>query len=345
MAVRLQIRPWGRLPDLTRPTSPPKRERGAVAWFAPYYVLAFGLAGLISTDVIPVRSWLEWLMAPSSEASVALAAAPPPHGPPRAVLGETEVRRAAMGVYTGRDDELWQVPDDQPPMALAMADPDEADGPGDMAEHTVEADAADEVAPAEPRPSRSRPARTRRKSSRARKRATPAAAPPEPAEEPRAVASRDDEPEESARPDPFEIASLDRPPRLRPEREPTPPSRPRKKRRTAPAVGGGGSCEAAIASYSEEYKMGEANDTPPDISRETYAAILNTGSYFSHCGAPGSMGIQICAAVQNGRAVGVTVRTSPRSRKVQRCVSAAVRGLSFPSHPRMDVTNTTFKPM
>ena len=68
-----------------------------------------------------------------------------------------------------------------------------------------------------------------------------------------------------------------------------------------------------------------------------------SGSYFAHCGVPDTTSIHICAAVQNGRAVGVTVRTAPGSKKLSRCIAAGVRGLSFPSHPRMDVTRTTFE--
>jgi hypothetical protein len=54
------------------------------------------------------------------------------------------------------------------------------------------------------------------------------------------------------------------------------------------------------------------------------------------------MGINICAAVQNGRAVGVTVTTRPPDRRVQSCIAAGVRGLSFPAHPKLDVTRTSF---
>jgi hypothetical protein len=54
------------------------------------------------------------------------------------------------------------------------------------------------------------------------------------------------------------------------------------------------------------------------------------------------MGITVCAAIQNGRAVGVTVSTRPSDPKVAGCIAGAIRGLSFPSHPRLDVTTTTF---
>jgi hypothetical protein len=55
------------------------------------------------------------------------------------------------------------------------------------------------------------------------------------------------------------------------------------------------------------------------------------------------MEINICAAVQNGRAVGVTVVTKPRNPGVASCIAGGVRGLSFPSHPKLDVTRTAFK--
>ncbi len=88
--------------------------------------------------------------------------------------------------------------------------------------------------------------------------------------------------------------------------------------------------------------MGDSS-MPRDISAARYGAVLNSGSYFSHCNVPATMSLHICAAVQNGTAVGVTVTTEPGSSRVASCVAAAVRGLSFPSHPRMDVTRTTFK--
>jgi hypothetical protein len=108
-----------------------------------------------------------------------------------------------------------------------------------------------------------------------------------------------------------------------------------------PVLGGGGSCEAAVAKYSEEYKMG-GNNGPPDLTAGAYGAVLNKGTYLNSCGVPPSMGVNICAAVQNGRAVGVTVTTDPPSPGIASCVAAQVRGMGFPAHPRLDVTRTTF---
>jgi hypothetical protein len=108
-----------------------------------------------------------------------------------------------------------------------------------------------------------------------------------------------------------------------------------------PILAGGMSCEAAQAAYVEEIKVGGAKG-PADITGGQYGAILNRGSYFAHCGVPESMSINICAAIQNGRAVGVTVNTNPRDGRIAGCIGQGVRGLSFPSHPKLDVTRTSF---
>jgi hypothetical protein len=106
-----------------------------------------------------------------------------------------------------------------------------------------------------------------------------------------------------------------------------------------PQVSGGGSCEAAIAKYTEDYSQ---QGVPPDLSAGAYAGVLNKGSYLNSCGVPSNMAVSICAAVQNGRAVGVTVVTTPSNPGISSCVRAQVMGLGFPSHPRMDVARTTF---
>jgi hypothetical protein len=108
-----------------------------------------------------------------------------------------------------------------------------------------------------------------------------------------------------------------------------------------PTVTDRGSCEAAINAYVEEYKIGN-DGVPPDLGAADYGAVLNRGGYLNACGVPSDMEVSICAAVQNGRAVGVTVTTSPSSPGVASCVARQVRGLGFPSHPRLDVARTTF---
>lgn len=107
-----------------------------------------------------------------------------------------------------------------------------------------------------------------------------------------------------------------------------------------PILAGGTSCEAAQAAYVQDMKL-DGSDKP-DLSVGQLGAVLNNSGYFGHCGVPASMAVNICAAVQNGRAVGVTVSTDPKNPGISSCIASAVRGLSFPSNPKLDITRTTF---
>jgi hypothetical protein len=107
---------------------------------------------------------------------------------------------------------------------------------------------------------------------------------------------------------------------------------------TRPVLPGGMSCEAASSKYIEDY----SKDAPPDLTHGAYGGVLNRGDYLNACGVPPSMAVNICAAVQNGQAVGVTVSTNPPNGGIARCIAGQVRSLSFPSHPRLDVTHTVF---
>jgi eukaryotic-like serine/threonine-protein kinase len=109
-----------------------------------------------------------------------------------------------------------------------------------------------------------------------------------------------------------------------------------------PMLGGGMSCEAAQNAYVEEMKIGQRGQA--DLTAGQYGAILNSGQYLGACGVPSSMGVNICAAVQNGHAVGVTVTTTPRNPGIAGCIAGAVRRINFPSHPKLDVTRTNFAP-
>ena len=109
-----------------------------------------------------------------------------------------------------------------------------------------------------------------------------------------------------------------------------------------PILGGGMSCEAAQAKYVESYNLEHGGKVPPDLTAGHYAKVLNRGTYLNACGVPDSMTVNVCAAVQNGRAVGVSVSTNPRNAGIAGCIASRVRGMSFPSHPRLDVARTTF---
>ncbi|HZF56281.1 MAG TPA: hypothetical protein VE093_47020 [Polyangiaceae bacterium] len=110
-----------------------------------------------------------------------------------------------------------------------------------------------------------------------------------------------------------------------------------------PVLAGGMSCESAQARYVEEFKIG--NNGPPDLTAGQYARVLNNGSYLNACNVPSNMEVNVCAAVQNGRAVGVTVNTNPSNGGISSCVAGQIRSMSFPAHPRLDVARTTFGAM
>jgi hypothetical protein len=89
-------------------------------------------------------------------------------------------------------------------------------------------------------------------------------------------------------------------------------------------------------------KMGQRGQA--DITAGQYGAILNSGQYLNACGVPSSMAVNICAAIQNGRAVGVTVSTNPPNGGIAGCIRGQISRINFPSHPKLDVTRTSFAP-
>jgi hypothetical protein len=124
----------------------------------------------------------------------------------------------------------------------------------------------------------------------------------------------------------------------RPSKDTEPSAPPSFDRDTPVAVT---SCEAAIARNNEQLTIGGARG-PADITREAYAGILQNGRYLSACSIPDRTVFEICAAVKDGRAVGITVVSSPASSALNACVRNAVGRLKFPQNARMDVTHTRF---
>ena len=103
----------------------------------------------------------------------------------------------------------------------------------------------------------------------------------------------------------------------------------------------GTTCEQARDQYVEEINVGGAAQAA-DLKAEDFAAVLNNGSYLNPCDVPTTSKVVICAAVQSGRAVGVTVLLDPPSPSVEVCVAGQVRQLAFPTHAKMDIVNVNF---
>lgn len=113
-----------------------------------------------------------------------------------------------------------------------------------------------------------------------------------------------------------------------------------------PGGGGGGgfvggmSYEQALASNNQEITMGAK--AGPDLTNAQLSAPMANASFISGCGAPESMKVTVRVAVKNGRAYGVSVSTNPPSSGVAACVDRHVRGLAWPSNPKMDSFTTTY---
>ena len=102
------------------------------------------------------------------------------------------------------------------------------------------------------------------------------------------------------------------------------------------------SCEKAQASYEATRDRDIEFAPVPD---GVFGEVLNDRSYLEQCRVPDSTNVEVCAAIQRGRAVGVTVTTTPSDPVLERCVEVRVRALRFPSYPALQVARSTFVPL
>jgi len=123
------------------------------------------------------------------------------------------------------------------------------------------------------------------------------------------------------------------------------PTPEREGQRPAAPQGAGSSdgmtCEEARDRNVEELAVGSKGG-PADLTAGDLGRVLNHGTYLAACEVPGDTRVNICAAVKGGAVMGVTVSMTPASPELEVCVAKAVRGLAFPSHPKMDLVKTTF---
>jgi hypothetical protein len=104
--------------------------------------------------------------------------------------------------------------------------------------------------------------------------------------------------------------------------------------------GGGMSYEQALASNVQEVAIGAKSG--PDLSDAQLSAPMRNASFIGGCGAPESMKVTVRVAIKNGRAVGVSVYPNPPDARVASCIAGHVRGLSWPSNPKMDSFTTNY---
>jgi hypothetical protein len=102
----------------------------------------------------------------------------------------------------------------------------------------------------------------------------------------------------------------------------------------------GATYEAAVGSNNEQLAFGATGR--PDLTDAQLSAPMSDGTFVSDCGAPDSMSVTVKVAIRMGRAVGVTVSTSPPDAEVAGCIDRHVRGLSWPPSPKMDSFVTSY---
>lgn len=103
----------------------------------------------------------------------------------------------------------------------------------------------------------------------------------------------------------------------------------------------GTTCEQARDAYVEEVNVGSKGGQA-DLVASDFAAVLNNGAYLDPCSVPTSSKLRICAAVQNGHAVGVTVASEPAAPELEVCIAKEVRKLTFPANAKLDLVNVQF---
>jgi eukaryotic-like serine/threonine-protein kinase len=120
-------------------------------------------------------------------------------------------------------------------------------------------------------------------------------------------------------------------------------------RRAARGGGGGGggfnfpggmSYEAALNSNNEQITIG--GNSGPDLTNAQLSGPLKNGAFLAACGTPESTKVTVRAAIKMGRAVGVSVYTTPPNPQLSRCIDGHVRGISWPANPKMDFVTTTY---
>jgi len=121
-----------------------------------------------------------------------------------------------------------------------------------------------------------------------------------------------------------------------------------KKRAVAAGPGGAGggapsglSYEAALARNVQEVNIG-ATSGGADLSDGQLGGPLRNAHFVSACGTSSDTRVTVKVAVKLGRAVGVTVATHPSNPSVAGCIDRAVRGLSWPSSPKLDTMTTAY---
>lgn len=80
----------------------------------------------------------------------------------------------------------------------------------------------------------------------------------------------------------------------------------------------------------------------PDLRDDQLSAPMLNASFLADCNTPNGMKVTVKVLVNVGRAIGVSVYTTPPNASVASCIDAAVRQLAWPRNPHLDPFTTTY---
>lgn len=114
----------------------------------------------------------------------------------------------------------------------------------------------------------------------------------------------------------------------------------------AAGSGDGRSCEEVIDDHRRRAERGEVSgEEPPPEHGDEIKALLNAGEFLSPCNVDETASVDVCAAIIDGHAEGVTVALTAGSSDQAACVANSIRRMTFPMHPLVAVARTTFEPL
>lgn len=79
-----------------------------------------------------------------------------------------------------------------------------------------------------------------------------------------------------------------------------------------------------------------------ELTNEELTAPMKSPTFLNSCNAPDSMSVTVKVAVRDGKALGVSVSTTPDDPTVAECIDSAIRNLTWPASKHRDSFTTTF---
>lgn len=104
---------------------------------------------------------------------------------------------------------------------------------------------------------------------------------------------------------------------------------------------GGMSYEAALAANPQNITVGGGGGTP-DLTDQQLSGPMRNAAFLDACSAPQSMHVTVKTVVKMGRAIGVSVYTTPANGGVAACIDRAVRSLAWPVNAKADSFTTNY---